>query len=115
MTPKKQRRRSMRQERELAEATGARVHAGSGAVSGKKGDVRHRGRFRAECKFTKNRSYRVTREDLNKISSECSFGETPVFDIAFVGPTGQTEDRWVLLPYSDWVSIQAGATAPKGT
>lgn len=105
MTPKKQRRRSMRQERELAAATGGRVQAGSGAVAGKKGDVRARGRLRAECKYTRMKSYRVTRADLNKISSEASFGEVPLFDISFLGSDGRTEDRWVLLPYADWLRL----------
>jgi hypothetical protein len=107
MTPKKQRRRAMRQERELAEATGGRVQAGSGAVPGNKGDVRLRGKFRAECKYTKTKSYRVTRQDLDKITSEASFGEVPIFDITFVGSSGMTEDRWVLLPHADWLRLTA--------
>lgn len=104
MSPKKNRRRSMRQERELAADSGARVQPGSGALPGAKGDVRSRGKFRAECKFTKAKSFRVTRAILDKISSECSYGETPVLDIAFLNRVGQTEDRWVAIPYEDWLA-----------
>lgn len=107
MTPKKNRRRSMRQERELAEDTGARVQPGSGAIAGIKGDVRSRGNFRAECKFTRANSYRVDRKTLDKISSECSFGEIPILDISFIARNGQTEDRWVAMPYSDWITLNA--------
>jgi len=95
----------MRQERELAEDTGAIQHRGSGAVSGYKGDVRKRGKFRAECKFTKAKSFTVKREDLDKIYSESSFGEVPVMDIAFLDQNGRTEERWVLLPYSEFTRL----------
>ena len=109
MTPKKNRRRAMRQERELARDTGSRVQPGSGSIPGAKGDVRSRGKFRAECKFTKAVSYRVDRHTLDKISSECSFGEVPVLDVAFVGSSGQTEDRWVMIPYDDWITLHAAS------
>lgn len=105
MTKKKQRRRASRQERELAEATGGKQQRGSGALPWAKGDVRARGRYRAECKFTKARSYVVKRSILDKISSECSFGEVPVLDIAFVDSSGMTADRWVAVPYSCWEKL----------
>lgn len=69
-------------------------------MSGYKGDVRKKGVFRAECKFTKAKSFTVKREELNKIFGESSFGETPVMDITFTDEHGRTEDRWVLVPYS---------------
>lgn len=104
-TKKKLRRRASRQERELAEATDGKQQRGSGSLPWAKGDVRSRNRYRAECKFTQNKSYTVTRATLDKISSECSFGETPVLDIAFVGTTGMTEDRWVAIPFSTWEKL----------
>lgn len=101
-SPKRTKRRSQRQEKELAAATGGRAQKGSGALPHAKGDVRVRGDFRGECKFTKARSYRLTRETLDKIRSECSYDETPIVDVAFVSPEGRTEDRWVAMPYDVW-------------
>lgn len=100
---KKLRRRSMKIEDNIAEAIGGRRHKGSGALAYAKGDVRKRGRLRVESKFTQAASYRVTLADLRKIDSECSFGETPAFDITFVEPGTLREiDAWVLIPRSEW-------------
>jgi hypothetical protein len=106
------RRRSMRQERELASATGGRQQRGSGCLPGYKGDVRKRGHFRAECKFTKNKAYRLTKEELSKIRSECSFGETPVLDVTFTDSNGRTDERWVVLPYDEWLRLTRSKDAP---
>lgn len=92
----------MRQEHELAGATGARQQKGSGCLPGLKGDVRKKGVFRAECKYTRNKSYRLTKEELIKIRGECYVGETPVLDIAFLDQYGRTDERWVVIPYDVW-------------
>lgn len=100
---KKLRRKSMKIEDKLAEAIGGRRHKGSGALSYLKGDVRKRGKIRAESKFTQNKSYSVRLDDLWKIQSECSPGEVPAFDITFVEPMSLREvDSWVLIPRSEW-------------
>lgn len=96
----------------MAEDTGAWAQPGSGSLPGRRGDVHARGRFKAENKYTKAKSYRVTRADLNKISAEASFGEVPIFDICFLGSRGNTEDRWVLLPYVDWLRLSNEASPP---
>jgi hypothetical protein len=97
---KRQKRTSRRQEDDIAENLGGRRQPGSGAIEGVKGDVRIYGRYRAEAKYTRNKSYRVTREELNKIRGECSGHETPLFVIDFVDPdTGRNPDRWVLMPF----------------
>jgi hypothetical protein len=100
------RRRSRRQETRLANDTGARVQRGSGSLPWAKGDVRKRGIFRAECKFTKKKSFSVTRTILDKIRSECDYNETPVLDVTFVGEHGATEDHWVCVPYETWLAYQ---------
>jgi hypothetical protein len=102
------RRRSRRQELELAQDTGGRVQKGSGSLPWAKGDVVHKGRFRAECKQTRARSFVVTRSILDKIRSESAFDETPLLDIVFLGPGGKTEDRFVVMPYSAWLLLQKG-------
>lgn len=98
------RRRSQRQERKLAEDVGARVQPGSGSLPTHKGDVRKRGEFRVESKYTSKKSYSVTREVLQKIRGECTGVERPALDVLFTDPlTGQESDRWVMIPYEDWV------------
>lgn len=99
-------RRSRRQELELAEGTGARVQKGSGSLAWAKGDVRHKGKFRAECKQTRLKSFSVTRAILDKIRSECSFDEVPVLDVEFLSPVGKTEERYVVIPYNVWLELQ---------
>jgi hypothetical protein len=105
-TPKANKRRSQRQERQLALDTGGRTQRGSGSLPWAKGDVRKKGKFRAECKFTRNKSFSVTRAILDKIRSECDFNETPVLDITFVDEHGRTEDHWVAVPYEVWLAQQ---------
>jgi len=102
---RRQRRRAGRQERELAEATGGWQQKASGGLPWAKGDVRSRNRYRAECKFTEAKSYIVKRSTLDKISSECSFGEAPVLDLAFIDSSGMTADRWVMIPFSVWEQL----------
>ncbi len=102
-TAKANKRRSQRQERELAEDTGGSVQRGSGCLPWAKGDVRKKGCFRAECKFTRARSFSVTRSILDKIRSECSTGEVPVLDISFIDKAGRCDERYVVIPYSVWL------------
>ncbi len=99
-------RRSRRQELELAESTGARVQKGSGSLPHLKGDVHYKGRFRAECKQTRLKSFSVTRSILDKIRSECSFDEIPVLDVEFLSPVGKTEERFIVIPYNVWLELQ---------
>lgn len=100
------RRRSRRQELELAEGTGAKVQKGSGSIPHLKGDVRFKGKFRAECKQTRLKSFSVTRATLDKIRSECSFDEVPVLDVEFLSPVGKTEERYIVIPYNVWLELQ---------
>jgi uncharacterized protein (AIM24 family) len=105
---KKIKRLSRRQEVALANDTGSRVQTGSGALPWAKGDVRKKGKFRAECKFTRAKSYSVTIETLNKIRSECASDETPVLDLQFLDKHGAVDERWVLVPYEVWIASQKG-------
>jgi hypothetical protein len=104
---KDNRRRSMRQERKLAMDTEATQQRGSGASKFYKGDVRKKGVFRAECKFTSAKSFILKLEELDKIRGECAFGETPVFDVTFTDRNGRTVDRWVAVPYEEWLKQHA--------
>lgn len=100
---KRLRKRAQQEERKIAQDIGGRVQPASGAMPGAKGDVRKRGVSRVESKITGTSSYRVTRDELSKIRSECGAGEKPAFVVTFVNKsTLREEDRWVLIPYEDW-------------
>lgn len=103
---KRDKKRSLRQERKLAEDIGGRTQPGSGNQSYAKGDVRKKGKFRVEAKFTKSKSYNLTREVLSKISGECTGGEKPILHVDFVHPsTLRSENSYVVIPYEDWMEL----------
>ena len=108
-TVKGMRRRSMKQELSLATDTGGVQQRGSGASKFYKGDVRKKGIFRAECKYTKAASFTLKRSELDKIRSECTYPEVPVFDIIFTDRNGRAMDRWVAVPYEEWVKQHASS------
>ena len=98
---RKVRKASDREERKLAEDLGGRRQAGSGAMPWAKGDVRVRGKFRVEHKMTEAKSYRIEREVLDKIRIEAEGSEVPALVIMF--SDGRNTDKWVMLPYEQWV------------
>lgn len=110
---KKNKRRSIAQEIDVMEELGGRRHAGSGAKDGLKGDGRVRGEYRVEIKNTRTSSYRVTREELDKIRGECTGLEQPLFVIGFMDPeTGGSEDRWILVPFELFKKLNNAAHLP---
>lgn len=69
------------QERQTAQRIAGRVTKASGA-SYEKGDVRVKGVARLECKTTKNKSFSVTTELVDKLENMCAgAGEVPAFEI----------------------------------
>jgi len=97
------RKRANRTEEDIAEDIGGKKQKASGALPWAKGDVRKKGEHRIEAKTTRSKQYIVKREELDKIRSECGYGEKPTFIIAFVNPhTLREEDKWALTPYEDW-------------
>lgn len=106
ISSKNTRRLSKRQELNLANDTQGKQQRGSGALPWAKGDVRKRGSFRAECKFTRAKSYVLKTETLDKIRSEASFDETPILDITFLNKDGRTDEHWVVIPYDTWLAFQ---------
>lgn len=109
---KAQRKLSQRQELDIAEELGGRVQLASGALAGSKGDVRIKGAYRIEAKFTKAGSYSLKLEDLYKIMSECGAGEKPLFIIDFLDPTGRTRDRFAVLHWEDLKEMTDAAREP---
>lgn len=97
---RKNRRRSKEQEQDLAEELGARVQPNSGAMTGSKGDVRKKGVFRLEAKFTHAESFSLQLDDLHKIAGECAGFEKPLVVIDFVEQgTSKLKDRFAVLQF----------------
>lgn len=103
-TPSRFRRRAVqKQERDMAEKIGGRVQKASGALAFAKSDVVKKGVLRGEMKSTKNASFSLKREYLDKIRSECQGRERPFLALRFVNPsTFATEDEWIMIPIEDW-------------
>lgn len=84
-------RRAPKQERELAKALGGSLTPASGAKA-VKGDVRIKGFARVEAKCTRNKSFSVTLDILEKIedaAASCADGEVPVLHVEFLDPAGR--------------------------
>ena len=122
MTPKrspptkKDKRKSRKQELRIAEDIGGRRQPGSGNQAHAKGDVRKKGEFRIEAKFTRAKQFTLKREELDKINGECSYGEKPVFQIDFISSvTDKVDDSWVAIPYDDWKELIDAASKNRGS
>jgi len=101
-----QKRRSQRQERDLAEELGARVQKASGALSGSKGDLRKKGLLRIEAKYTEAGSYSLKLDDLLKILSECEGTEKPVLVVEYVDKgTKKMKERFAVIHFEDLKEI----------
>lgn len=88
--------RSPKQEKELAERLGGKRVKGSGSGFDK-GDVRVKAVALVEAKVTKNNSFSVTREMMNKLQdAACSQGELPILVVEFLG-----HGKLCVMP--DWV------------
>ena len=93
---------SRKQEEEIATLLGARRQPGSGAFAHAKGDVRKKGEFRLEAKFTESDSFSLKLEELQKIALECGPFEKPVFTIDFLEKgTRVLKERFAVLPFED--------------
>lgn len=103
---KAMKRMSQKQERRNAELLGGRTQPMSGASSRAKGDVRKFGEYRGESKFTFAGSYSLTREVLDKITSECKHGEKPLLFLDFKNKeNGRTRGSYVVLHESDFEEL----------
>jgi hypothetical protein len=100
---KRDKKHSTKQDLRMAARTGGRLQPGSGNQDDAKGDVRVKGKYRIEDKFTRAASFSLTREILSKIRGECEHGEKPVLGIEFCNKnTLKVEDEWVVMQVEDW-------------
>jgi len=92
-------RRSREQEKRTATREGGKRQPASGSISGYEGDTRVVGKYRGENKLTRADSYRLKLADLQKLETQATCGEFPIFDIEFQG--GSLPKRYVVMP--EWV------------
>ena len=91
-------RRAKKQERELAKSTRGRLVPASGARD-VKGDVRVKGVVRIEAKTTKNQSFSVSREMVEKIEAAAvASNEMPVLVVEFNDGNGRKLKELAIMP-----------------
>lgn len=91
-------KRAPKQEASLAKRIGGRVTPGSGNGA-TKGDIRIKGVARIECKCTKNKSFSVTFDMIEKIEAAGAEGaELPIIAIEFIDDTGRVLKSVAVCP-----------------
>ncbi|CAH0448139.1 Holliday junction resolvase [Vibrio phage vB_VpaS_sm030] len=88
-------RHGLKSEKRVADKLGARLTIGSGAKDGQKSDATlntDHYNFRIECKATKNASFSLKHDILEKIRREAlDTGRTPVLTISFTNELGEAK------------------------
>lgn len=102
--------RAPKQEQQMAARLGGQPVKGSGCGA-EKGDVRVKGVMRLEAKCTKNKSFSVTREMIEKIENAAmGAGEVPAITIEFIDPiTGVPTHEVAIVPTYVLEMIAGGA------
>lgn len=103
------RRKSVLQERSIAEDIGGRVQPGSGAPEFYKGDVRKAGDLRVEAKTTSKGSYALKSRELEKIRNEALVGgeESWAMQIEFHGTF--TKKKYAVIDWQEFLRLRAMA------
>lgn len=71
-------------------------NSGAGNI---KGDVRVRGKYRIECKCTKNNSYSLKYDYLeNFLEQAASLGEDPIMQLHFIDDAGSKKRGYIIMP-----------------
>lgn len=108
---KRVKRATMKQEEAVASDMGGHRQRGSGTVAWRKGDGLVKGKYRIENKMRFTKGITVTREELNKIRSECEQGEVPLFQFDYADrATCKVQDQWILVPYEHWKKVSGETT-----
>ena len=101
---RRQKEISLRQEEKIASDIGGRTVAGSGAARSSGGsDVRKKGEYRVEAKYTEAQFYSIKLSELEKLRVEAAKGgaEQPVFQIGFKRPATRHLLCFAVLPWHD--------------
>lgn len=102
---KRKKKKSNKQERELAKRVGGKTQAGSGNQWHSRGDVEDKD-FLIECKYTKHKSFRVS-VDLWEEITEKAFamgGKTPAIEILL--GEGQENLKLIVLSEDDYLELR---------
>ena len=100
-------KRSPEQEQEMAELIGGEKIPGSGSKT-QKGDVRKKGIVRIENKTTSKKSFRVTREMIDKIEeASLQYNELPIIEVEFF-EEGRPYNSVLVIPKHALLGILEG-------
>lgn len=102
---KQKKKKSNKQELELAKRVGGKTQAGSGNQWHSRGDVEDKD-FLIECKYTKHKSFRVS-VDLWEEITEKAFtmgGKTPAIEILL--GEGQENLKLIVLSEDDYLELR---------
>lgn len=98
------RKRTDKEEYELAELSGGRRQKGSGSLPHLKGDFHRKGVYRGESKTCFGKDPSWTLDELVKIRSEAAYGEVPVLVTTFMDKaTHEVKERWATIPFENWL------------
>ncbi len=99
-------KKASRRERKIAERIGGRAQPGSGNQAHAKGDVRKKGHWRVQDKTSRNKSFPLTRQLINEIRSQCSYGEKFAITVGFLNKmTQREEDEVVVIDKNVWEEL----------
>lgn len=100
------RRKSVLQERSIAEDIGGRLQPGSGAPEFYKGDVRKAGDLRVEAKTTSKGSYSLKSSELEKIRNEALSGgdEDWAMQVEFHGQF--TKKKYAVIDWDRYLHLR---------
>lgn len=101
-------RKSLLQERRVAEEIDGKVQPGSGAPKFYKGDVRKEGDLRVECKTTASKSYSLKLAELDKIRSEAVVGgeESWALQVEFKPDGAVAGKRFAVIDWYEYVQLR---------
>lgn len=106
------RKRTDKEEQELADLSGGRRQKGSGAIPYLKGDFHRKGVYRGESKSVFGKSPSWTLDELTKIRGEAAWGEVPVLVTTFMDKhTHAVKERWATIPFENWQEKYAPSDA----
>lgn len=97
-------RHGLKSEKRVSKKMGSKLMVGSGAIEGRKSDAvldTSHYNFRIESKATKNKSFSIKHEILDKIRREAlETGRVPVLTISFTDEMGNAKpsDDYVMIP-----------------
>lgn len=108
-------RKSVLQERSIAEDIGGRLQPGSGAPEFYKGDVRKAGELRVEAKTTSKGSFTLKSSELEKIRNEAIAGgeESWAMQVEFHGQF--TKKKYAIIDWTDYLNLREKAKEIKNS